>query len=275
MGAIDWFWQTDKIIAVLHVAGGRGAAIHQLISFSPEVAKRKVVDVRNGAAHIDQEGLGYADPSNPDDPFNMHMGWKGSGSGVWPASAMRGRSLDELRDEISKLYTLQGERLVDVVARGGFLSYRCYPSLDDGGAVWPNRRVVAVHHPRIGRSLREWYQKGLAVGITDWQEAHLKSMGVDSVPGTVLDYYTMCHGDEQPNRSGHKRYLRGCITAMSRNQDLLLSRPNTLAINVDEFFAPGWEPAYRRLCGYCGITPNMAMAAKFMDKYLAEQWDRR
>lgn len=271
---LGWFWQTDRVIAVLHVAGGRGGAIHQLISFSPEVAKRKVVEVHNGAAHANQEGLGYHDPSDPGTPFNMHMGWRGLGTGQWPASAMSGRSLEDLRDEISSLRNLDGERLVDAVARGGFLAYRCYPSLDDGELVWPNRRVVASYHTRIGRSLREWYQKGLMVGITDWQDAHLRSLGVSSSPSTVLDYYTIAHGGRTPNAKGHRGYLRDCIKTMERNQEYMLSRTGTHLINVDEFFTDRWMPYYIDLCAHCGITPNIEMAAEFMDKYLTQQWSR-
>jgi hypothetical protein len=272
---LGWFWQTDRVIAVLHVAGGRGGAIHQLISFSPEVPKRKVIDVENGAAHANQEGLGYRDPYDASSQFNLHERWSGHGTGTWPRSAMHGRSLEDVRAEISTLRTRYGEPITDSVARGCVLSYRCYPSMDDGGIIWPNRRVVAVYHKDLGKSLREWYQKGLDVPMAGWQSDHLGSLGV-TIGGdpTVLDYYTVCHGNWAADRTGHKEYLRGCLPAMARNQSAMLSMPGIHPISIDEFFSDGWHQHYIELCSFCGITPNAGMAGEFMNKYLSQQWRR-
>lgn len=271
---LEWFWNTDRVVTVLHVAGGRGAAIHQLITYSPEVPKWKSVEVHNGAAHINQEGLGYEDPSDLKRHFHMHVAWDGSDKGEWPASAMKGRTLEQLRHQISRLRTRFGEPLPSVIARGGVLTYRCYPGLDDGGLVWPNRRIVAVYHDNIGHSLREWYQKGLAVPMADWQAAHLDSLGKPHHNGTVLDYYTMAHGGLSPDHRGNKAYMAECLPLMAGNQRSLLARDGIHRINIREFFSDGWMAAYGSLCRFCGITRNDMMAARFMHKYRNQQWRR-
>lgn len=273
---LDWFWQTDRVVTVLHVAGGRGGAIHQLLSFSPEVPKRKEIDIEDGAAHANQEGIGYRDPSDPSSQFHMHEKWDGRGSGTWPRSATHGRSLDDARSEISGLLTRHGEPITSAVARGCVLTYRCYPSMDDGQRIWPNRRVVAIYHDDIGRSLREWYHKGLDVPIAGWQASHLESMGLPIGDGaTVLDYYSVCHGNGQSDGPGRKLYLRSCLPTMISNQQRMLAMPGVHAIRVEEFFSDGWLPMYIDLCRFCGVTPDTGMATEFMHKYRSQQWRRR
>lgn len=277
MHSLDWFWQTDRVIAVLHIAGARGAAIHQLITYSPEVDKRKNIEVWRGVAHINQEGLGYRVLGDMHSQYQMYEHWSAGAQGTFPRSMLATSGLERIRDEISRLYTRSGDTLPESVAKGFYITYRNHPAMDDGGAVWPNRRVVAVHNGVVGNSLRDYYLKQLTREPMPWQRDHLCSLGYDGMAEsvTIMDYYTVAHCGLEPDATGHRTYLRQCIDSMARNRDAMLSADGCHVIDADHFFAgDNWRGGYESLCDYCGITPAPDLAAEFMEVYMAQQWNR-
>lgn len=252
----------ENLIVVSYCGGSCGNAVSYVIGFSPEVKANFESD--NHIVSLDKNGA------------------------IWPQTRPRRLDASGCHDIVSihdrlghRKYDRTKPLSIDVIEE----YQRCYNTLtvNKGETLidsLKSNRVVIADHAMPHHNAQVWPNAAIVAVNDDWKSSMRKFAQKFLYAPSEFDHcmtaieYELVHSNNGNDVSDHKERLRMHANALIYTQKHNKIYPDAIHVDAAELFSDHGESAYLKLMHDLNLTPCWDEVHRWIDDYVAAQWQR-